>query len=91
MTTQRTLKIGKQTVTYTHTQTRGVLAGVYRGSDKRNELTHMVFCDGDNEWVRTGCRQPVDNMADSYSGSDEDLAQAPTCPTCAKRWAKLQG
>lgn len=93
MNTTKTTKIGKQVIEYTHTQTRELLAGSYRGRDIEDRVTrtHLVFCNGNDEWVRTGCRQPVERMADSGASSEEDLAAVPTCPTCAKRYHKLHG
>ncbi len=73
-----------------HLETRGVLAGAYRGADleERSLLTHSVICEGDRD-IRTLCSQPVDHVVDSYGYSEEEKAQAPTCPTCRPRWEKL--
>lgn len=85
----QTITIGKRTITFDGTQTRGVLGGAYRAKDPRNFLTHLVFClDGDN-WVDTACRQPVSNTVDEYGA--EDIDARPTCKTCAAKWDKIHG
>ena len=73
-------------------ETRGVLAGAYHGRDigERELLTHAVLVDAGQD-VRTLCSQPVENMADRHSVRLlEDLYEAPTCPVCYPKWARLQ-
>lgn len=82
-------------------QTRQVLGGAYRGRDvgSRPLLTHLVLRESvwnvgnqvhQDQDVKSGCRQPVDNLADEYS-DPEGNDKRPTCPTCARKWDKLQG
>lgn len=73
----------------TTTQTRSVLAESYKGKSvaRRPLLTHLVFIEDGIE-AKSGCRQPVDNLADEYSDV-EGNSKRPTCPTCAKKWDKL--
>jgi hypothetical protein len=83
---------GRLSLDYDHVETRGVLAGAYRARkfDQSEEfLTHLVFVDERGSSLRTGCRQPVDNMADIYSASMEESGEKPKCPTCAKKWEKI--
>ena len=69
-------------------ETRGVLAGAYRGKDieARALLTHLYF----PETGRSGCRQPGDRLVDEYGHTARELASRPTCPVCAKRWDRLE-
>lgn len=88
----KTTRIGKSEICFDGIETRGVLAGAYRNG-KEVFLTHLTFVLGYGDSasdVRTGCRQPVDNIADGYSNPDGH-ALRPTCPTCAKVWDRLQG
>lgn len=84
---------GRMQVDYDHVETRGVLGGAYlpRHLDEdRPTLTHLVFVGPDDSFgLRTGCRQPIDNMVDTYGASEEESAARPTCPTCAKKWDKI--
>jgi len=88
-----TFRSGRLSVDYDHVETRGVLAGAYRGRDigERATMTHLVFVGPPprEEDLRTGCQQPVDNMADVYSVSVEESAERPSCPACAKKWEKI--
>lgn len=69
-------------------ESRGVLAGAYRGgAERRGLLTHMVVLDATDGEVRTGCRIGLDALVDRY-GMDDPHA-APTCPSCARRWARV--
>lgn len=77
----------------TQYQTRGVLAGAYRGRNdgERSNLTHLVnvATDGESSLCR---RVKPGMMADEFSASStEDLQARPTCPYCAKKWDKLFG
>jgi len=81
-------------------QTRQVLGACYKGRRAALDIarTHLVFLEPvmnphlhvlQDVEQKTGCRQPVDNLADS--GSDpEGNDKRPTCPTCARKWDKLQ-
>lgn len=86
---------GRLALDYDHVETRGVLAGAYLprhfDTDEPRTLTHLVFIGGAPRYeeLRTGCRQPVDNMADIYSVSIAESAEPPTCATCAKKWEKI--
>ncbi len=80
---------GPATVRY---ETRGVLAGAYRGKDigNRSLRTHLVSIDANDNDLRTACSQPVVNMVDSYADPVGNHAR-PTCPKCAERWDRLHG
>lgn len=82
-----------QDLDFHHDETTGVLAGAYRG--RRNDFegykTHTVFCDSEGRQIGVACRQPLDNMADTFSASDEEKALPPTCPTCLRTWQRLHG
>lgn len=74
------------------TQTRGVLAGAYRG--RRGELenlkTHLVYVSRGVD-VGVACRQPLHHIADEHSAeSEEELQERPTCATCGRAWDRLQ-
>lgn len=90
----RSITIGKRpTIHFDHVETRDVLAGPYRGSDisARPLRTHLIFVDATERDVGIACRQPLDNIVDSY-GVDDEARQGlvcPTCPTCARIWHKL--
>lgn len=61
------------------TETRGVLAGAYKGG-RRALLTHLVAVDASGFEVRVFCRGVrLDSVADHYDGSDETRAARPTC------------
>lgn len=70
----------------TRYQTRGVLAGAYKGKSTKALLTHLidtkVFGDADG----TALCGRADNLADRYSMTDQQLAERPTCPVCALKW-----
>lgn len=71
------------------TVTLGVLGGAYKGNraSLKITLTHAVEVDGEDSTGEIAiCGQR--NMADFYSASDEEKAQAPTCPKCARKLAK---
>jgi len=84
-----TFRSGRLVVDYDHVETRGVLAGAYRGRDieARPNLTHLVFVGPTGSELRTGCR--VDNLVDTYGHDRAFLASRPTCPTCAAKWEKI--
>jgi hypothetical protein len=68
----------------TQYQTRGVLAGAYKGRreiDDRALLTHLVRVEND----RAVCNSRL-NVCDEYAHTAEELAARPTCPKCAARW-----
>jgi hypothetical protein len=68
----------------TKIEVRGVLAGAY--VSLKNCLTHAVVVGADGRDVRVLCsRVKLDNMCDLVEEG------APTCPTCAKRMAKMGG
>jgi hypothetical protein len=67
-------------------ETRGVLAGAYRGG--RSSLSVLLTHLADAETDLAYCRKTI-NIADHYSGSDEQRAARPTCPKCAAKWDKL--
>jgi hypothetical protein len=81
-------------------ETRGVLAGAYRGNQgDRVTLSHAVEVSAPEppsevgSEIRVLCgRVPLDHIADHYSASPypEGLKETPTCKTCAARLAKLQ-
>ena len=73
-------------------QTRSVLGECYKGKSvsRRPLLPHLVHLDEHGSEVKTGCRQPVDNLADVFS-DPEGNDKRPTCSTCARKWDKLQG
>lgn len=73
-----------------HLESRGVLSGAYRGAD-RGFLTHGVIVQGERPGsdLQTLCRQPVENMADTFSRSESEARQEPTCATCLRRWRAL--
>lgn len=72
----------------------GVLAGRYRANaNDRRTVTHAVpVVDGT---AGGGANAPIckrisaDHMGDDYGA--EDAGSVPTCPTCAKRLAKVGG
>ena len=71
-------------------ETRGVLAGAYRGG-MRALLTHAVELDGEGREVRVLCsRVTLDSLADPYALNDEQRQGPPTCPTCLARRARAQ-
>jgi hypothetical protein len=72
-------------------ETRGVLAGRYRGKDisERALLTHTVVVGADDRDVRVLCGFRVEGMADSYSAPAE-LNDPPTCARCLARWVMLR-
>lgn len=74
-------------------ETRGVLAGAYRGKnvEERALRTHLVGLDGCGHEVRVVCGQNVDHIVDTYGHTDAELAAPPTCPKCLVRWEKNQG
>lgn len=78
----------KEPLDFDEVHTRGVLAGAYAGRE-RTRLTHMVY-RREGVDVRVGCRQPLYNMADEYAGTEKELRSRPTCPTCARKWDRLQ-
>jgi len=80
---------GRLALDYDHVETRGVLAGAYRGKDfsVRPTYTHLVFVGPRGEERGTGCR--VDNLVDTYGHDEAFLRSRPTCPTCAKKWDKI--
>ena len=69
---------------YDRVETRGVLAGAYRGAE-RAQLTHLVYMVGGSD-LRSGCRQPLRHLADTYSVSEAEAAARPTCPMCARKF-----
>lgn len=86
-----TYRSGRKTVQFDRIQTRGVLAGAYRGKDTavRPTHTHLVFVLGDDEWHDIACRQPLDNIVDRYGHTIAELRARPTCPTCGPKYDKL--
>lgn len=71
-------------------ETRGVLAGAYRGrSTERALLTHVAVVE-DGVERRTLCRQPVDNLVDRHGMTDEERQAEPTCTTCRRRLAAVR-
>ena len=83
----------------TRYETRGVLAGAYKGRARKGLegqaagprlLTHSVEVDG--PWptgrdVRVLCnRVPLDHMADSYGG---DVNAPPECSVCRARLERI--
>ena len=73
-------------------ETRGVLAGAYRGKnvEERALRTHLVGLDGCGNEVRVVCGQNVDHIVDTYGHTEEELVAPPTCPKCLTRWAKIR-
>jgi hypothetical protein len=70
-------------------QTRGVLAGSYRGRE-REGLSHAVELDADGREVAVLCRRVrLEHIADVFS-SPRTLAEMPSCPICALRLSRLQ-
>lgn len=72
-------------------QTRGVLAGCYRGrSEERGMLTHLadVRVDGGETALCKGVRD--NGLVDPYGMGPEDLVKRPTCKVCGKKWDRLQ-
>ena len=69
-------------------QTRGVLAGAYRGkADERALLTHLVDTEVNGE--NALCRKvKPGHMADEYS-DPAGLDQRPTCQVCGAKWDRL--
>jgi len=78
-------------------ETRGVLAGAYRGKDisARALLTHsvgIVTREGDGFEVEgfVLCRGVnVDHIVDSLGYTAEERATRPTCPRCAERFDRM--
>jgi hypothetical protein len=69
-------------------ETRGVLAGAYRGKDigERALLTHAVAVDAQGSEVRVLCgRVKLDHVVDCYA---DDINKPPTCPNCLERMPK---
>jgi hypothetical protein len=54
----------------------------------RHFLTHLVFRGPNEVWIQSGCRQPMDNLADECLAG---LDSRPTCPSCAKKYDKIKG
>ena len=77
-------------------QSRYVLGACYKGKSvsERTLLTHLVYVNvydsGNSNDIATGCREPLDNMADRFSNLVEN-DKRPTCKTCAKKWDKIKG
>jgi len=72
-------------------ETRGVLAGAYRGrGEERTTHTHAVVVDDEGRDVRVLCPQPLDHIVDSCS-DPQGSHDAPTCPRCLPRWQRLRG
>lgn len=73
-------------------ETRGVLAGAYRGRRKTLALTrtHDVEIDENGHEIRVSCgRIPLDHLADRFAAfSDDELVAAPTCPRCLRAWTR---
>lgn len=72
-------------------ETRGVLAGRYRGRQmERVAHTHLYNPEDkratDVEFPAL-CNKKI-GLADFYSSSDEERVACPTCPSCAKRYMK---
>ena len=87
-----TLRSGSKSVDFDRIETRGVLAGAYRGRRRspEQELTHLVFIRaGDSFGFATGCRQPLDNMVDPYGHTAAQKRERPTCPTCAAKYDRI--
>lgn len=77
-------------------ETRGVLAGRYRGKSLREERvahTHLYNPDDvrvtDVEFPAL-CNKKI-GLADYYSFSDEERVSCPICPACAKRYNRSVG
>lgn len=71
-------------------ETRGLLAGAYRGGRRnlKTTLTHAVAVDagGMCQGQTTLCgRISVGSLADHYAADEVQRAEAPTCRTCRNR------
>ncbi len=64
-------------------QTRSVLAGAYRASDKRSGLTHAVFADGMEPGTSLCGRVKSESLADGHAS---DPSAEPTCKRCLGWW-----
>lgn len=64
-------------------QTRAVLAGAYKRSERPRYLTHAVECDASGSELRVLCgRVQFDSVADAHA---QDTTQPPTCEHCRAR------
>jgi len=79
-------------VEFQSVQTLGVLGGAYKGKDigERALLTHIAFISAEGYTIRTGCAVKADNLVDEYAHAEDERTSRPTCPTCAKKWDKIQ-
>lgn len=71
-------------------ETRGVLAGAYRGrgADLKVLLTHLAPVDGGED---SALCKSAKWLADSLGLSEEGRRACPTCPKCRVRWARWRG
>ena len=87
------IRRGRKEFDFDKIQTRGVLAGAYRGKDiaARPLKTHIVFINvaDDPFGSSVGCRQPLDNIVDQYGYTVAQLRERPTCEACAKKYDEL--
>jgi len=73
-------------------QTRGVLAGAYRGKnvDQRSLITHT--CDTEDPDERSLCKRvKPGHLVDEYGMTQAQLSAPPTCPNCLTRDPRFKG
>jgi hypothetical protein len=68
-------------------ETRGVLAGAYRGHNRVGEmLTHSIVVQRPSGGEKVLCRRVrVEHLADPYAFTPDELAAPPTCGECLRR------
>jgi hypothetical protein len=74
----------KNTNDTTNVETRGVLAGAYRGGRASLKVTLTHALRNGDQMALCG-KIPAENLVDTYGMSAAEVVAVPTCKTCSRR------